>query len=1024
MLKMKKMSNVMLSFKFYIFQIIFLQIFVQCHPPVYKPMYVDRRGNERNLRTLRCETRSTNQVGVCMFSWNCMKEKGIHLGTCIDGFYVGSCCMFPEGKRTTVFKNIPVKATTPQILVTAPPTTTTTLSTDTATTSISSVSHGSNLMQLVTVKKEQSTVSTPIETFTNAPSVTEAFTSEALEISTTVPIEVKDSTNTPFEEPHNPSETLIEIETEKSFIRSETESSVSVEGSTVNIFHAADDLKLSEESFSSSEPNNPMIVTEKTQEYTKPADDIELIHQIMTTHAASINAQNNTLDLNKFEPNQNIFETSTIPMSNLEINDNSNTVKLDSITQVNTEATILELPQASNDSDIMNHTVDILNQLSEFLIGSDEKPGIFFSNETDTERVLESPSSTPNTNEISTENIISQEVTKETTKNEIDTSPEEVYETSALEKDKGPIYDVSLVNLNENVVDSTTELSAMDTLETTKYPLYSTTDKFTSIESTTASPQEIITGHVTTEPIASSTSSSMKDSSEVTTMPMPTTQKVEQIEPEELGITGLGNIVETTTFKSSMEIMKNESDNMTAFSPEQTSTVDYFEGIKDGEIDSDNIDSTTSESLSTESSIKNDIVKDTFVESSTSIQGELDSTFTSTMKTPTETPLNMNEGDATSQVSIDIETDYPVATSSIKPDDFDDIAFSTSYPNINETYETDDPIKQSNESLTYSSTTLSYNDLVTEKLTQSTTNTPTTTVESVEEETERAEVVTEAPSTTAPEVTSLPKDQLLEHLNSSDFRDVCGKQMYPSRRIVGGALAGYGEFPWQASLRQWRSVTYLHKCGAALVNRHWAITAAHCVENAQPDQVLLRFGEYDLERSTEPYQHVERKVQIIATHPQFDPRTFEYDLALLRFSEPVPFQPNILPICIPDSDYDFIGDTGYVTGWGRLYEEGPLPSTLQKVPVPVITNAECEVMYRNAGYIEAIPNIFICAGYEAGKRDSCEGDSGGPLVIKHGDSWKLAGVISWGIGCALPNQPGVYTRISAFRDWVNKIIVF
>jgi len=248
--------------------------------------------------------------------------------------------------------------------------------------------------------------------------------------------------------------------------------------------------------------------------------------------------------------------------------------------------------------------------------------------------------------------------------------------------------------------------------------------------------------------------------------------------------------------------------------------------------------------------------------------------------------------------------------------------------------------------------------------------------------------------------------------------------VYPSKRIVGGAIAGFGEFPWQVSLRQWRSVTYLHKCGAALVNENWIITAAHCVENAQPDQVLLRFGEYDLERVDEPYPFLERKVQIIATHPQFDPRTFEYDLALLRVSEPVPFRPNMIPICIPDSDYDFIGDTGFVSGWGRLYEDGPLPSVMQKVPVPVVTNSECEVMYRNAGYIEDIPKIFICAGYEGGKRDSCEGDSGGPLVIQHQGRWRLAGVISWGIGCALPNQPGVYTRISAFREWVNKIIVF
>lgn len=87
-----------------------------------------------------------------------------------------------------------------------------------------------------------------------------------------------------------------------------------------------------------------------------------------------------------------------------------------------------------------------------------------------------------------------------------------------------------------------------------------------------------------------------------------------------------------------------------------------------------------------------------------------------------------------------------------------------------------------------------------------------------------------------------------------------------------------------------------------------------------PSDLLLRLGEYDLAEEEEPYLYQERRVQIVASHPQFDPRTFEYDLALLRFYEPVAFQPNIIPVCVPDSDENFIGRTAFVTGWGRLYE--------------------------------------------------------------------------------------------------------
>lgn len=76
---------------------------------------------------------------------------------------------------------------------------------------------------------------------------------------------------------------------------------------------------------------------------------------------------------------------------------------------------------------------------------------------------------------------------------------------------------------------------------------------------------------------------------------------------------------------------------------------------------------------------------------------------------------------------------------------------------------------------------------------------------------------------------------------------------------------------------------------------------------------------------------------------------------------------------MPENDEDFIGQTAFVTGWGRLYEDGPLPSVLQEVAVPVINNTICESMYRSAGYIEHIPHIFICAGWKKGGYDSCEG---------------------------------------------------
>merc|ERR1711874_637974 len=102
-------------------------------------------------------------------------------------------------------------------------------------------------------------------------------------------------------------------------------------------------------------------------------------------------------------------------------------------------------------------------------------------------------------------------------------------------------------------------------------------------------------------------------------------------------------------------------------------------------------------------------------------------------------------------------------------------------------------------------------------------------------------------------------------------------------------------------------------------------------------------------------------------------------------------------ICVPEDDADLVGKEAWVTGWGRLYEDGPLPAVLQEVSLPIINNTECEAMYEKAGFREHIPHIFICAGYREGGKDSCEGDSGGPMSVARSDGrYMLSGVISWG----------------------------
>lgn len=266
------------------------------------------------------------------------------------------------------------------------------------------------------------------------------------------------------------------------------------------------------------------------------------------------------------------------------------------------------------------------------------------------------------------------------------------------------------------------------------------------------------------------------------------------------------------------------------------------------------------------------------------------------------------------------------------------------------------------------------------------------------------------------------EQELLKNLSNAHHEDVCGQPLFRAARIVGGNRASFAEWPWQASIRVWRARTYMHVCGGALLTSNWVVTAAHCTYRQKANQVSVVLGEYDLETVDEPYSFVNSRVETVIQHPFFNSVNFEYDIALLRLRDPVAFQPNILPVCLPKGDDALVGGTGVATGWGRLYSKGPLPSVLQKVELPIVSNAKCTAMFLEAGYREHIPDIFLCAGYKEGKEDTCEGDSGGPLVVLREGVWTLAGISSWGKSCAKPNQPGVYTRVSKYRDFIERII--
>ncbi|ELV12170.1 Transmembrane protease serine 11E [Tupaia chinensis] len=122
-------------------------------------------------------------------------------------------------------------------------------------------------------------------------------------------------------------------------------------------------------------------------------------------------------------------------------------------------------------------------------------------------------------------------------------------------------------------------------------------------------------------------------------------------------------------------------------------------------------------------------------------------------------------------------------------------------------------------------------------------------------------------------------------------------------------------------------------------------------------------------------------------------------------------------VCLPDASYEFHpGDDMFVTGFGARQNDGSSQNHLRQVQVELIDTKTCN---EPQSYNGAITPRMLCAGFLKGRRDACQGDSGGPLVSPNArDIWYLAGIVSWGDECGKPNKPGVYTRVTAFRNWI------
>uniref|UniRef100_A0A3Q2GEY7 trypsin n=1 Tax=Cyprinodon variegatus TaxID=28743 RepID=A0A3Q2GEY7_CYPVA len=181
----------------------------------------------------------------------------------------------------------------------------------------------------------------------------------------------------------------------------------------------------------------------------------------------------------------------------------------------------------------------------------------------------------------------------------------------------------------------------------------------------------------------------------------------------------------------------------------------------------------------------------------------------------------------------------------------------------------------------------------------------------------------------------------------------------------------------------------------------WVISAAHCFKRSE---VEVLAGKHDLDKPEESGEQLVGISRIIS-HQEYDTKTKESDIALLKLEHPLVFNEFVRPI-----DIWMILETLNLL----LSADGPRVNRLQEVNVSLLALDDCNEYYKGR-----VHSSMFCAGKDEGGVDACQGDSGGPLSCFNGTRHELAGLVSWGVGCGRAKKPGVYTKVQQHVQWIT-----
>ncbi|KAK0157739.1 hypothetical protein PV328_011440 [Microctonus aethiopoides] len=225
--------------------------------------------------------------------------------------------------------------------------------------------------------------------------------------------------------------------------------------------------------------------------------------------------------------------------------------------------------------------------------------------------------------------------------------------------------------------------------------------------------------------------------------------------------------------------------------------------------------------------------------------------------------------------------------------------------------------------------------------------------------------------------------------------------------MTGGTNTTIDHAPYLVSLE----LNNYHHCVGGIINKNWVITAGHCIKESKKLYKIRAGSSITLSGGS---LHT---IKNIVVHPNYFKDIkgrCHNDIALISVNKEFKFDKSCLPLKFCSYHNLFANIFGMVSAYKGVTENS-MPRNLKYLYLKTVTKAQCDNYYKA---LSGISENQFCAFSALPDSDTCYGDSGSPFIINN----CLMGTVSWGIGCAGPKIPGVYTEVKPYRSWIDQVM--